>query len=229
MKSQSEVKFQAIGKAVRVLLVGALLSLGPAPSLRAGPITTYTYTGSAFTVFGGTDVGACPPECNLSGSFTVSNPLAGGLTNAAITPTSFMFTDGSTAVLTNTNTTGTGDEASFQITTNGAGVIIAWDINLEDVSVALMESYNGNCSGTPFDESWNAPLTGFNNFAQWQGTGGCPSGGTWVSSNPSTTTPEPTTLMTLSTGLLGLGIMRLRRKQIASSLRCRFKPANKQA
>jgi hypothetical protein len=36
--------------------------------------TIYTYTGNPFTVFSGLD--ACPPVCNISGSFNLASPLA---------------------------------------------------------------------------------------------------------------------------------------------------------
>jgi hypothetical protein len=58
--------------------------------------TIYTYTGNPFTVFSGLD--ACPPVCNISGSFTLASPLAANLPFEAITPTAFSFTDGSVTV-----------------------------------------------------------------------------------------------------------------------------------
>jgi len=212
MRPRLEKRVQAIDRAVTVLLGGALLSIGLAPTAKAGPITTYTYTGPAFTTL--TGAAACPVQCDLSGSFTVSSPLAGGLINATITPTSFSFTDGLNT-LTNLNTTGAFDQADFLLfSTNGAGQITQWEIILQHVSLAEMETYSSISGGAPADETWIGNPGTTSGTASWVGTAGG-SSGPWVPSTPSTTTPEPTTLMLLSTGLLGFGIMLLRRKQIA--------------
>src|SRR6266852_9607446 len=64
--------------------------------------TVYTYTGNPFNQFFSA---TCPPECDISGSFTVSAPLAPNLTSLFIfTPNSFSFTDGIVTV-TQTNAT----------------------------------------------------------------------------------------------------------------------------
>ncbi len=209
MKPRSEEKVQAINWAVRVLLVGALLSIVLAPAAKAGPITTYTYTGPAFTTF--TGVAACPVQCDLSGSFTVSSPLAGGLINATITPTSFSFTDGLNT-LTNLNTTGGGDQANFLLfSTNSFAQITQWEVILQHVSLGEMETY-GSIGGPSADETWIGNPGTTSGTASWAGEGGTSS--PWVPSSPAGI-PEPTTFLLLRTGLLGLGIMRLRRKQIA--------------
>ena len=167
-----------------------LLSLWGAPLAMANTVT-YAYTGSAFTTFGGTD--HCPPECHLSGSFTIS-ALPSGLTNAFITPASFQFTDGS-AVLDNTSPYLPFGFTSFQVSTNAAGQVVAWNIILDAPTVAQMQTYSG--PGTPFDETWDAPL--YANFAEVNYTSGAR---TWTSA--ATSTPEPGALVLLGSGLIGL-------------------------
>jgi hypothetical protein len=212
MRPRSEERVQAID--VQVLLAGALLSIILAPSVRAAPVT-YTYTGPAFTTFTGAAV--CPVQCDLSGSFTVSSALPGGLTNATITPTSFSFTDGLNT-LTNLNTTGAGDQANFLLfSTNGAGQITQWEIILQHISLAQFETFSSISGGVPEDKTWIGNPGTTSGTALVDGIAGGPSG-SWVPSTPTTTTPEPTTLGLLSTGLLGLGITLTRRKKIAQSL-----------
>jgi len=207
MRPPSEETVQAMDRAVRVLLAGALLTIVLAPAAIAGPVTTYTYTGPAFTTF--TGVAACPVQCDLSGWFTVSSPLAANLTNATITPTSFSFTDGLNT-LTNLNTTGTFDQANFLLfSTNGAGQITQWEIILQHVGLAEMETFSSISGGAPSDEAWIGNPGTTSGTALWVGAAGG-SSGPWVPSTLTTTTPEPTSLLLLGTGLLGLGIMRLR-------------------
>ena len=186
-------------RAAGVLLVGTLLSIGLTPPAQANT-TTYFYKGSDFNIFGGND--SCPPECHLSGWFTVST-LAGGLTNASITPASFQFTDGF-ATLTTTNTSVLFGTSSFLITTNASGQITAWDVYLTGPTVAHMESYNG--PGTPYDETWDAPL--YANYAEVEYTSGSR---TWRTS----ISPEPSALLLFSVGFISLGmvsIFRTRRR-----------------
>jgi hypothetical protein len=93
--------------------------------------TTYNITGNPFTVFSGS--AACPPDCNISGSFTLSQPLPPNLSNATITPASFSFTVGTTN-LTQANVT----SASFNgISTDASGYITSWAILLSNANFSI--------------------------------------------------------------------------------------------
>jgi len=57
----------------------------------------YTYTGNPFDTFNGAF--ACPPVCNVHGSFTVAQPLAANLpTLTLVAPMSFSLTAGNTTL-----------------------------------------------------------------------------------------------------------------------------------
>ena len=71
------------------IVLASVFSTVSAP-LRAQ--TTYFYNGNPFTAFAGGL--SCPPECHITGSFTVAQPLAPNLNQVTITPISFRFTDG---------------------------------------------------------------------------------------------------------------------------------------
>src|SRR5215469_1226497 len=93
--------------------------------------TTYNITGNPFTVFTGS--AACPPDCNISGSFTLSQPLPPNLSNATITPTSFSFTVGTTN-LTQANV----PSATFTgISTDTSGYIASWSISLSNANFSI--------------------------------------------------------------------------------------------
>jgi len=91
---------------------------------------TYTYTGNAFTAFG---AGAsCPSICQITGSFTVANPIPASAINDAPRVESFMFTDGHT-VITQANAT----FAQFTVSTDANGQIAQpWVIEVQAQTAA---------------------------------------------------------------------------------------------
>jgi hypothetical protein len=97
------------------------------PSAFAQSPRTYTYVGNPFINFSGD---SCPPECSISISFTVSQPLAPNLPwPTSISPTSFTITDGNTLV---TQATGNGWQNSWRVVTDANGNIISWQINVDN-------------------------------------------------------------------------------------------------
>ena len=81
--------------------------------------TTYTYTGAPY-VEGGAF--ACPPECNFTGSFTLATPLP---PNANVAISTFAFNSGPLIFTSLTN-------GPFEVSTNAAGVIDSWGIDMVD-------------------------------------------------------------------------------------------------
>jgi len=108
----------------RLLLFLIAFTLFSSINAAAGSGTTsYVFLGVPFNQF--VDTG-CPPSCQLTGSFTVAQPLAPNLSqdvggSGAFTPLSFTFTDGVTT-FTQFNSTVSG----FAVHTDANGNIIQW-------------------------------------------------------------------------------------------------------
>jgi hypothetical protein len=126
---------RAVGSFLRSIVACALFAIALAVPASA-QTTTYVYTGSPYTTF---SVLTCPPVCQLTGSFTVSKPLAANLTNVIVQPSSFSFTDGQITI-TNSNASA----ATFVIATNGSGAITTYTLILDlgpGISAQLLAGY----------------------------------------------------------------------------------------
>lgn len=106
-----------------LLFLIAFTLFSPINTAAGSGTTTYDYLGVPFNQFVGT---GCPPSCQLTGSFTVAQPLPPNLSqdvggSGAFTPLSFTFTDGVTT-FTQFNSTVSG----FAVHTDANGNIIEW-------------------------------------------------------------------------------------------------------
>jgi len=181
--------------------VAALLVFGVAPWARADAV--YTYTGTGFTNF---DNPTLLPTgvVALNGSVTLATALGDNF-NGFVTPAAFSFSDGAT-MITQANVSLPYD--SFYFLTNSSGAIVNWDVELCAVGpscpipVDYVESIN--TSSSTDDYSLYIDAGGTYGFAY-----NLSSPGAWV--GPTVTTPEPSALLMLGSGLIGLFGVRRRK------------------
>lgn len=178
--------FWAIAVSCGTLFLGLVFST---PAL--ADTFTYSYLGNDFTFF---QTGySCPPECRLSGSFTVNTPLGDNLSDAWVDPTSFKLTDG---VTTWTDENALPVNTVFMFSTDAGGNITAWNVGAT-IDYAWWWWSDNLVGFYPTDSTMYCPPTGNCNEAADENPG------TWkVTSTP---TPEPSTLLLLATNLLGCG------------------------
>jgi hypothetical protein len=155
--------------------------------------TDYTYTGNPFTVFYGS---TCGIECGLSGTFAVANPLSPS-TEQTIAPSMYDFTDGQNT-FTNSNSVIEG----FEIETSATGSIDGWDISLYDPTLNQDYESQSTFGGGSEDYEYNETYYAYN----------LNDPGTWTETDPPGPTPEPSSLLLLGTGLLGIAFVM--RKQL---------------
>jgi hypothetical protein len=160
--------------------------------------TTYTYTGAQFAE-GAFD---CPQLCNFTGSFTLATPLPPNAVGVAIN--TFTFSAGPYTFTSVSN-------GPFGVSTNAAGVIDSWGIDMVDMLDAggdIVEFFGGPGGdqlvlGTP------NPPNGLKFFGAADSFGVTP-GGFWTAST-STGVPEPTSGTLLIAGLVGLAGLALKK------------------
>ena len=200
-----------------------LLCLVFSDSLRAG--TEYTYTGNSYNFCVGTYApsginNVCPNPYALTLTFdtTLKGHALDNLTlatgNISADITSFSFGDGSGFSLTQTGAT----NFSVDIATNSHGKIVSWIISAQDYPAngtgpfsqaltesgyglgaiadnTLLESYDGTSAGTELNGNFTEVGGGFADSTQppYQ-----------ISGAANWTVPEPSGIVLLATGLLGL-------------------------
>ncbi len=107
--------------------------------------TTYVFQSVAFTVF--SNGASCPPTCQLTGSFTVSQPLPPNINlpvdtifgPGTFTPISFSFTNG-IQTITDKNS---GGGSGFAVNTDANGNIVQWNFYASNCAVQSPYICNG--------------------------------------------------------------------------------------
>ena len=161
--------------------------------------TTYTYTGPQFNFFFGA---VCPPNCNISGSFTVATPLAANLNNFTLpNDTPFSFSSGpDVADLANAGPGG------ITVSTNALGAIDLWSIDLFNfIDGFYLFSDEGGADYDQFAKFEPNPPNGVKVDGGADDTLTFPFPvGVWTESTSPNSTPEPATVSLLIAGVVGL-------------------------
>jgi hypothetical protein len=165
---------------------------------------TYYYTGEDFQ----TAIGEYTTSDSISGWFTVGSPLPDNLNDAGdlaeITPTAFSFSDGMQTI-TNMNAS----SSEFGFFTDGSGDILSWNFG-------VFQTFGNRTTGKITSEDI---FGGFEIDSVFYPLGNIDPGdnyglnyipGTW-SGPPPSTTPEPSTLVLLLTGLAGVAYRKFSR------------------
>jgi hypothetical protein len=188
-----------------VLIAGALFAVGLAPAARADT-TVYTYTGNAYKTCGGTYCAGGPFALSVMFDTILTGNALDNLpfTDITATITSFNFTDGSGLTLDNSNDAS--GQHIIQISTNASGGISAWFVG----------AYTSPAN-TQMQTNWHSP-TGFIPGADFSETTPSFAGDFgFISNDPGTwssrvlSTPEPSLVTPLLTGLLAVAFMARKR------------------
>lgn len=193
---QTSQLFRSVSLAIGAFLIVVLF----APSSKAD--STYTYTGNSFNqfgAFGGGPDASCPPQCDLTVSFTLATAIGPDANEVFFIPLSFIVKDGLAPITEPNATTFSFDHVS----TNSSGDITGWNMEWITATDSVFSSTNPpGCTGCRVvDGSFTATT-----FAEVEDNPG-----TW---SVSTTAPEPSSLGMLGFGLLG--IIGLSRKKAAA-------------
>jgi hypothetical protein len=167
-----------------------MMALG-APMMKAS--TTYTYTGNDYNSYIGAPYTSSD---SVDGYFTFASPLADNLSDASVSlPTIYSLNDGVQTI------TGPLVSYVFNISTDSNGNITNWDIWLYGNAGSGLGSILTACNLDSFSGCLD------------QGTGGSGGGGdtvhdggTWAITTTSSV-PEPSTVVLMSSGLLALALL----------------------
>jgi hypothetical protein len=197
---------------MNIKCVGKLLFLLTSLSASSGALAsiTYDYTGQDFTFASG----AYTTADKITGSITFSSALPDNMTQGAVTPVSFSFTDG---VQTVTNLSPRTFPDAINFGTDALGNITSWNLNLFFFSATTRSVFNINF----------VPAIGVGGIGDFDQLDTCSPGcslteegsnglaGTWVIAAP---VPEASTWAMMILGFFGIGFMAYRRKQNGSAL-----------
>ncbi len=195
-------------KKLLAVLAVAVSSLGVATSAWAS--TIYSYTGNNFNQITNDIWLPVPGEYTtamyVSGWFEVADPIAANESNMFITPLSYSFSDGRNTYTNLDSVLSTSaDPDKFIVSTDGAGQIFNWSIGVESFGTGNLWTRNFALAVYDYgavEPNWFSSTTQRDNAIVYDNPG------VWTSTS---SVPEPSTLLLLGSGMVGLAMTRIRK------------------
>jgi len=192
------------------------LVLTALPSISALADTIYSYQGNPFEIVGYTGCGCGPglpftTDDFVSGSFTVSTPLRANRPFSSIEPIAFSFSNGVDTLTSNDSFF----NFIFEVGTDSTGAITRWYIVMETAGIPPgyygISTANTVFGGNPYiADSGLTPTTPvISPYDVFGDNGNDP--GTWTVSETTPSTPEPSSIVLLGSGMVGLATLIKRR------------------
>jgi hypothetical protein len=202
-----ELRFKMRNSAIALAGLATLLQFGSVIGTKAEIV--YSYTGNPFNSFSSYYSTTYSPSDEVTGSFSVSTPLAPNLVFAIVQPDAWSFSDG-VGTISNTSGGSINDaQNGFFIYTDALGNIISWTVDVTGGTAGLYRDIRTDTDpDTSGGSGHDTGEIGANGNYSFGFSFYAP--GVWTEVAPAV--PEPSTWAMMLLGFAGIGFMAYHRK-----------------